>query len=179
MVVHLGVIVIAVAFAASSSYVRQAEFSLLPGDSVEFAGHTVTYLDWEVDTTSARTELEALVTIDGAGPYAPALTRFDDAGQTVGTPSVRSSLDEDVHLSLLDSPDEETDQVRLRVTVQPLVYWLWVGGGVMIVGAVLSAIPGRRPRPGRGAGPPSDRRSDRDEGRVVDGPSVPEVAGAS
>ena len=30
---------------------------------------------------------------------------------------------------------------------QPLVMWLWVGAGLIGVGSVLSAIPGRRRRP--------------------------------
>jgi len=33
------------------------------------------------------------------------------------------------------------------VVVQPLVMWLWIGGGLVVVGSILSAIPGRRRRP--------------------------------
>ena len=54
MVVHLGVVLIAVAFAASSSYVRQGEFRLLPGESATVAGHTVTYEGTEVEQRPER-----------------------------------------------------------------------------------------------------------------------------
>jgi hypothetical protein len=37
--------------------------------------------------------------------------------------------------------------VGLGVTVQPLVSWLWVGGGILVLGSVLAALPGRRRRP--------------------------------
>ena len=43
MIVHIGVVVIAVAFAASASNVRQQEFTLNPGDTATFDGHTLTY----------------------------------------------------------------------------------------------------------------------------------------
>jgi cytochrome c-type biogenesis protein CcmF len=160
MVVHLGVIMIAVAIAASTSYLRQAEVSLLPGESARVAGHEITYVEPAVDSTSRTTEIEALVLIDGHGPYAPALTRFDDAGQTVPTPSVRTSARGDVHLSLLREPDSETSEVQLRVTVQPLVVWLWIGGGVIIVGSVLSLFPGGRRRPTDATSAPAVERTE-------------------
>jgi cytochrome c-type biogenesis protein CcmF len=146
MVVHLGVVLIAVAFAASSSYVRQAEFTMDPGESVVLAGHTLTYVEPEFLTFPEKTEARALVEIDGHGPYAPGLTRFDDAGRTIGTPSVRSTPFDDVALSLLDAPSGDDRQVTIRVTIQPLVVWLWVGGAVIAVGTVLAAFPGRRRR---------------------------------
>ena len=33
------------------------------------------------------------------------------------------------------------------VVVQPMVMWLWIGGTLIVVGSVLSAIPGKRRRP--------------------------------
>ena len=36
--------------------------------------------------------------------------------------------------------------MRLRVIIQPLVLWLWVGGGLIGVGSILAAFPGRRRR---------------------------------
>ena len=53
MVVHLGVILIAVALAASNSYTRPAEFTLVKGETVEFAGHSFTLVD-VVDFTEDR-----------------------------------------------------------------------------------------------------------------------------
>ena len=35
---------------------------------------------------------------------------------------------------------------KLRVIVQPMVVWLWIGGGVMAFGTVLAAFPGKRRR---------------------------------
>jgi cytochrome c-type biogenesis protein CcmF len=40
--------------------------------------------------------------------------------------------------------DDNAGRIVLRVVVQPLVMWLWIGGAVMLVGTVLAAFPGRR-----------------------------------
>jgi cytochrome c-type biogenesis protein CcmF len=151
MVVHIGVVVIAVAFAASSSYVRQAEFDLKPGESATFAGHTITYIEPEFVESPRKVELKALITIDGAGPYAPSRTRFNDAGQKIGTPAVRSTPRDDVQLALIPPSEEGTDEIALgsdeisvRMVVQPLVAWLWLGGGIIVLGTILAAVPTRR-----------------------------------
>ena len=36
--------------------------------------------------------------------------------------------------------------MRLRVIIQPLVLWLWIGGGLIALGSILAAFPGRRRR---------------------------------
>lgn len=147
MIVHIGVVMIAVAFAASSSYVRQAEFTLTEGQSAQFAGHTLIYVGQDVKLESAKIVHQVLVTIDGTGPWAPSLNKFANGKQTIGTPSVRSTLTGDVALSVIDISPEEGGTVTIRVTVQPLIIWLWIGGGVMAIGTVLAVFPGRRRKP--------------------------------
>ena len=147
MVVHLGVVIIAVAFAASSSYVRQSEFTLTEGQSAQFAGHTLTYVGQNVKQESAKLVDQVLITIDGTGPWAPSLNKFANGQQTIGTPSVRSTFTDDVALSVIDIKTGENGAVTIRVTVQPLIIWLWIGGGVMALGTLLAVFPGRRRNP--------------------------------
>ena len=67
---------------------------------------------------------------------------------------MRSTLRDDIALSVLTFGDEtDTDRVILRVTVQPLVAWLWLGGIVMALGTVLSLLPAgsRRREPAEAA----------------------------
>ena len=147
MVVHLGVVLVAVAFAASQSYVRQAEFDLEAGQPATFAGHEIVYVGSAVIVHENRTERVAFVRVDDAKTYGPAIATYPFASQTIGIPSVRSTLRDDVALSVLSFPEEAgADRVILRVTVQPLVAWLWLGGIVMAAGTGLSLVPGRSRR---------------------------------
>jgi cytochrome c-type biogenesis protein CcmF len=147
MIVHLGVVMIAVAFAASSSYVRQAEFTLTQGQSAQFAGHELVYVGQNIKQESAKIVDQVLMTIDGTGPWAPSLNKFANGNQTIGTPSVRTTFTDDVVLSVIDIKDGENGSVTIRVTVQPLIMWLWIGGGVMALGTLLAVFPGRRRNP--------------------------------
>ena len=147
MVVHLGVVVIALAFAASQSYVRQAEFTLQEGQTATYAGHTLTYVGREVKVDATKTVSRALVEIDGTGPWAPGLQRFANGNQVIGVPSVRTTPTHDVSLTLLALPEEQGAAATIRVTIQPLIMWLWVGGAIMAIGTLLAAFPGRRRNP--------------------------------
>ena len=147
MVVHIGVVIIAVAVAASGSFVRQAEFTLAPGESAEFAGHTLTYEGQQVKQEAAKIVNQALISIDGTGPWGPSLNQFTNGSQTIGTPSVRSTWRDDVALSLIKVPEGDNNTITVRVTIQPLVVWLWIGGAVMAFGTLLAVFPGRRRNP--------------------------------
>lgn len=159
MIVHLGVVLVAVALAASRSYVRQGEFDLEAGQAASFSGHEVAYLGSALQVHDNRTERVAYVRVDDAKTYAPAVAVYPFASQAIGLPSVRSTLFDDVALSVLSFPDSaevkgsdqveagrERDRVVLRVTVQPLVAWLWLGGVVMALGTALSLLPSRKKR---------------------------------
>jgi cytochrome c-type biogenesis protein CcmF len=104
-------------------------------------GHTIEYVRLEERALAEKDETRALVLIDGAGPYAPAIAKFRFATQLIGTPSVRSTPLADVQLVLVSVGEADGDPVTLRVVVQPLVVWLWIGGGVMALGTLLAAWP--------------------------------------
>jgi len=142
MVVHIGVAVVAVAFACSSSFLRQAEFSFDEvGDSASIAGHTLVFDGIESVALAERSEVRVSVLVDGE-LQTPAISTFPFGGQTIGTPATRSTIWDDVQLAVLAVPDGSGSTI-VRVTVQPLVWWLWFGGGVMALGTVLAAVPGR------------------------------------
>jgi len=146
MVVHLGVVVIGVGLAASLSYGHRAELSFRPGQTVSFEGHTLTYLGAHPVSQPNRRQLVASVRVDGAGVFKPALSQFGSDGQAIGTPAIDSGFSQDVYLSL-DSNPQGSRVAVIGVVVQSLVSWLWVGGGLMAVGTVMAAAPGRRRRP--------------------------------
>jgi cytochrome c-type biogenesis protein CcmF len=147
MIVHIGVVVVAVAFAASSAYSHRAEFRLTPGQSARLAGHTVTYEGTRTVKHTNRTSIEARVRIDGGRAYTPSLSTFPFATQAIGTPSVRTGLTQDVYLTLVVGPRSSGASAVIGVIVRPLMLWLWLGAGLMGLGTLMAAVPGRRRRP--------------------------------
>ncbi len=147
MVVHLGVVIIAVALAAATSFAHRGEVTLRPGHSAVFAGTHIRYNGLSFVNTPSRSATEALVVVNGHGPYTPAVSQFGSGTEAVGTPAIDSSVFDDVYLTVDNLPVASTGPVTIGVTVQPLVVWLWLGGAILVLGSVLAAVPGRRRRP--------------------------------
>jgi cytochrome c-type biogenesis protein CcmF len=154
--------------AASGSYDTERELTMAVGDTAVVAGHDIEYLGSRTVEQSNQTSIRARVSVDGE-VYEPAINRFDALGQSIGTPSVSSSPVRDVYLTLLRVPDDDAGQTAaVRVIVQPLVAWLWIGGIVMALGTVLAAFPGRRRNPIDPVSAPVAGGGDR-AGRAADG----------
>ncbi len=163
MVVHLGTILIAVAFAASTTYLTTTEVTLAKGEVLDVAGHTVEFIETSVKGTDRVMSVGAQVKVDGDRVLEPRLNRYRSSGMVIGTPSVRVGPFEDVYLALVSSPEASVgstqpessvqddlqegvagaDEVTLRVVVQPLVSWIWLGGIVMVLGTALALVPAR------------------------------------
>ena len=160
MIVHLGVIVMSVALAASGAYTRSQEFVMEVGDTVEFSGHTFTFEGLSLETDPVKTSLKAAVRIDGGPVYEPARSKYLQQGMDIGTPSVRTGFRHDLYLTLEGDVRPDDTEARIKVFVKPMILWLWIGGGLLALGTVLSAFPGRRRRP---EAPVSEGLSSRDE----------------
>jgi cytochrome c-type biogenesis protein CcmF len=149
MLVHLGVVVIAVALAGATSFAHRTQLSIEKGQTVVFDQHSFTFLGWQKILTPSENGVQGLVRIDGGGVFKPGVASFDGNQQGTGTPSIDSSVVDDVYLSLASGPASlpSNQPLVVEVYVQPLVMWMWVGGGMIFFGAILSAIPGKRRKP--------------------------------
>ncbi len=146
MVVHIGVILIAVALAASNSFTRSQELSLKVGTPVEWGGHTFELTGFRRDQDDRQTRISAVVEVDGT-ERAPAVTKFLKMGNNIGTPSVLTTFTKDIYVTLEPPVRMDSGTAKIKVFVKPMIVWIWIGGGLMAVGTVLAMFPGRRRRP--------------------------------
>ena len=147
MVVHIGVIIIAVALSASSSYTRTQEFVMKVGETVTFSGHTFTFEGLSLETDDVKTSVKAAVRIDGEAVYSPARSKYLKQGMDIGTPSVKTGLVNDLYITLEGNVRPSDTEARIKVFIKPLILWLWIGGALMAIGTVLAAFPGKRRQP--------------------------------
>jgi cytochrome c-type biogenesis protein CcmF len=150
LVVHFGVVLIAVVLAVSSSYGANTEVRIRRGHSTNVSGYTLTYLG----THETRSEQKATISADvriqrgdhDLGVYSPAISTFPNSTEGIGTPSVHTGVVEDIYLTLISSPNQG-GRITLGVRVNPMILWLWIGGGVMALGTILALAPKLRRRP--------------------------------
>ncbi|MGO9582965.1 MAG: heme lyase CcmF/NrfE family subunit [Acidimicrobiales bacterium] len=144
MIVHLGVVVVAVALSAASSYGQRTQLVLKPGQAVRYDGHVFSYLGSRQFSLPNKSGEIATVLVDGT-PFHPAISVFPGS-EGIGTPAVDSSVREDTYLTVANIDLSPHGPATIDVVVQPMVMWLWVGGAITAFGAVLAAIPSRRRR---------------------------------
>jgi cytochrome c-type biogenesis protein CcmF len=151
MIVHLGVVVVAVALAAATTYGHRATFELAVGQSVTYEGQRITYEGASPFTQPNRTGIVGVVDVDGAA-FHPAISNYTGY-DGIATPAVDSSWRRDIYLTIGSVSSTGKGAASIGVVDQPMVLWLWVGGVLTAFGALLAAIPsGRRRRSSRGGG---------------------------
>ena len=154
-VIHLGAIVIVVGVAISSTMTVSKEVALASGESFALGRYTLTFVGAEVRSEGHRDAVVARVDVTQGGRHLASLTprmNYYASQQTpIGTPAVRSTLFEDLYLSLL-SVDPARQTIGLRALVNPMVSWIWAGMILMAIGAIALLLPARRTLPPAGAG---------------------------
>jgi cytochrome c-type biogenesis protein CcmF len=146
--VHIGILVMAVAVAISSGLAQDVTVTIEPGETARIGGYELRHERLAVEPLpdDARViETRAELTVSGPqdGPLATALRDYPSSPQAIATPAVRTSLGEDLYVTLLAS-DPETQAVTLHLFVNPLVAWIWIGGAIVGAGAVFAVWPERR-----------------------------------
>ncbi|HVX23505.1 MAG TPA: cytochrome c-type biogenesis CcmF C-terminal domain-containing protein [Acidimicrobiales bacterium] len=160
MVVHLGVVVLAIGLVAATSYRATAEIALPEAKVVHYDGHTFEFLGFRTVDTPQRIATEAVVRVDGGGLFYPAVSQYGGPkSQAVGTPAIDSGFFDDVYLTFdaIGGTGRVTggqvvanlphNAIAVTVVVEPLIVWMWTGGLVIGLGGLLALVPGRRRRP--------------------------------
>ncbi|MGH9110367.1 MAG: heme lyase CcmF/NrfE family subunit [Acidimicrobiales bacterium] len=159
MVVHLGVVVLAIGLVAATSFRAQSELALHRGTAVRYDGHTFLFEGLRNVTTPQRRATEAVVRLDGGRTFAPAVSQYAGRGsETVGTPAIDSGLFDDVYMTFdalggtgpstgaAAIPGLAPGSIALGIVVEPLMAWMWAGGLLIGVGGLLALVPGDRRR---------------------------------
>jgi cytochrome c-type biogenesis protein CcmF len=147
--VHIGLAVMAIAVVGSNIYQHQVRASVAPGQSFGVGGYTLTYerlfaahpsvngIDTEVraDITVKRGE-RTVATVE---PGRRTFTNFP--AQPVAIVAINGGFREDLYV-FMQGWDKDL-KAEFQVFVNPLVRWLWIGGAVYVLGAVLALSPGR------------------------------------
>jgi cytochrome c-type biogenesis protein CcmF len=149
-VVHLGLAVAVVAVIASTSFARQVEVTLARGQQTSFVGYVLRYQGQRVLRQPQREVLVAEVGVSRAGRSLgrvhPSLNLYPGASEPIGTPSIRYGALKDLYSSVIGFEGDAGERATFRFFLNPGVMWLWVGGGIMALGGLLAAWPGRRRR---------------------------------
>ena len=148
-IVHLGILMLAIGAVASSFYGIQRDVALSPGQSFTIEQYTITYIDSDrllfPDREEQIARFDLHVGDDYAGIMEPSRTFYPDLRIAATRASIRSTPLEDFYVI----PSELSDDggAVFRIHVNPLVWWMWLSGPVMALGAIFALSPQRQPSP--------------------------------
>jgi len=143
---HLAVLVMAVGIVASHAYVQEREVTVRPGERFTVGRYEITYRGLRAGRApNAEAAWGVLEVHDGSGwvELRPLRLYYPRWDQPVSRPAIRSTLRDDLYAVLAAfTPDGEA---TLRVWVNPMVRWIWIGGVAFVLGTLVAAWPeGRR-----------------------------------
>jgi cytochrome c-type biogenesis protein CcmF len=111
--------------------------------------YTLVYDDLDYYETESKTVVNTSLSVYNGGEMigrmVPEKYFHRSFEQSVTEVAIRSTLAEDLYVILIGW--EESGATSFKVVVNPLVSWIWIGGGVMMVGGLISFWPDRRRPP--------------------------------
>jgi cytochrome c-type biogenesis protein CcmF len=166
-IVHAGALLAIVAIGVSSTMGTSKEVQLRQGESITLGAYSLIFVNAErVSEPHRKSTLARMdVSKDGRpiGSLYPRMNQYESQREPIGTPAVRTSLTEDLYLSILNV-DAGSGTLGLLVLVNPMVGWIWIATAVMALGGLVALTP-----PWRGARVPAT-------GSVPVGAVSPEVS---
>jgi len=145
---HIGVLLVATAIGASGGGRIERETTLQRGDTLRVGSHLVRLKGVFGRQEPQRYVIGATLEVlsrDGAtiDTLAPRMNFYPSSDQPVPTPDVRSTLAGDLYANLQTFREDGTS-ATVKVISEPLVAWIWLGGGVVILGAMIGLFAPRK-----------------------------------
>jgi len=147
-IVHLGIIVIFVAVAASQSYVTHVKGTVTKDKPLSIGGYTLRFKGLSEGQEPHRrfitANLEVTTPSGKVEPLAPRMNYYERSTDPIGTPAVRSVAYEDLYVSLLAFSPENGGQATFNTWIFPMVGWIWWSIPMLVLGSLIALWPSRR-----------------------------------
>ncbi|HNT74237.1 MAG TPA: cytochrome c-type biogenesis CcmF C-terminal domain-containing protein [Anaerolineae bacterium] len=143
--VHAGVVLMAIGVIGTRLYPFSQDVALTQDRPTQVGGYTLTYETLRHEIWPDHETFRAAISVTRGQAHAatlhPRLERYPGIGQNVTTPALRYGVNEDLYLVLMGWNADQS-VITLRVAVNLLINFLWLGGATMLAGGLLAFWPG-------------------------------------
>jgi cytochrome c-type biogenesis protein CcmF len=143
-IVHFGVVLVFMAF-AGSAFNMEKQVSLKKGESLKIKNYTLRFDALANFPTASRQKVVATLTVlndeHKVGIVSPEKSLYHGQNQPTTDVAIHTNFKEDLYVILAGY---DKDFATFKVLVNPLVVWLWIGGGIMVLGTIVVVWPDRR-----------------------------------
>jgi cytochrome c-type biogenesis protein CcmF len=146
-IVHFGVVLIFVGL-SGNAFNRETTQQLSTGQAMQVGSYSLEMAGYRQGQTAnyryGQVTLEAYKDGKHQGTLRPEQRIFDaSGGQTTTTVALHSTPKEDLYV-VLAGVSENSVVCQIKAFVNPLVFWVWIGSGIMILGAIITLLPERK-----------------------------------
>jgi cytochrome c-type biogenesis protein CcmF len=144
--IHFGIVFMAIGIVGIEMLQSETQGAVPIGGQISLNEYTVTYESLaEFNTRDNRNVARAVISVEKNGKFVgevyPRRDYFFEAQQSMTIPGVRSTLQDDFYLILVDWEPISTQQATFKLYHNPLINWLWIGSFVLIIGTAVAAWP--------------------------------------
>jgi cytochrome c-type biogenesis protein CcmF len=146
-VVHLAILVVAVGVTGSQAWSVHTETTLKPGEQTELGGYRIRFDGLRESQESNHDKVTGTFTVvngRGAGTVLEPAKKFYPQEQSpIAYVDYRLGLLDDLYLVLGDFAQDGT-HATVKLQVNRMVSWIWIGGLVLTLGTLLAVLPEQR-----------------------------------
>ncbi|MFQ5846824.1 MAG: heme lyase CcmF/NrfE family subunit [Candidatus Methylomirabilales bacterium] len=143
-IVHFGVALLAIGIASSSAFRVEREDMLKKGEMLEAGKYQVRFDALEGSEGPTHVKVHGLFTVFNdrheAGQMSPALRFYPNRQDPIAEVDHWMGFKEDLYV-ILGSFDRKGNWAVVKVLVNPMVSWIWIGGAIMALGTFLTLFP--------------------------------------
>lgn len=145
-IVHIGVILAVIGIVGSTFFQQDIQQNVMPGQTVQLGQYTLRFDKLDMSTQSNAQVIGANLQVfeagSAVGTMRPEKAFYPASEQMTTEVAVRTTLREDLYVILAGWNDDGS--ATLKVIINPLVVWLWIGFGVFIFGTLITMLPDPR-----------------------------------
>ena len=145
-IVHLAVVMVALGIIGTTFFNTQRDKVLAPEGTFTIQGYQLQYRGTVEEPKSDRTEFVSTVAVYRDGQLMatlhPQRAFYPSFNMAATRAAIRSTPVEDLYI--VPSENRPDGSVVFRIMVNPLIWWMWVAGPVLVLGTLITLWPERR-----------------------------------
>jgi cytochrome c-type biogenesis protein CcmF len=143
-IVHAGVAVMFIGFAGKAYSIEKDRTLDHIGETFVVNGLTFRYDSFDIDDNPNRTAFVATMTVlkgkEVVTTLYPGKNQYKTGqGETTSEVAISRRLDKDIYL-VLNGYDPRTKQINLKLVLNPLIDWVWLGFGLLAMGTAVALM---------------------------------------
>jgi cytochrome c-type biogenesis protein CcmF len=146
-IIHFGIVLIFIGL-AGSAFNQSKELEMGYGDSIQIGGWKIVCNSYSQDSTPDHDTDYALLDLFHNGKkitqLAPARLFYNASQQPSTQVAIHSTVAYDIY-TVFEGRNPETDRPIIKVFLNPLVNWIWIGVLVVIFGTAIALVPAMLP----------------------------------